>query len=349
MGALTTIILAIILLLILVIFFPKIIELLELAKIVLSNNGLNANFGTSQNLTQNSKGSSYIINYTLAVINRDRQENGLSNVTLSNMSSGQQHADNMLEYNYFSHWDIYGMKPYMRYTLLGGRGSVQENVAYTKSGVKACIGSLCTTYGDVNITSAINQLEYNMMYNDSICCNNGHRLNILNPNHNQVSIGVATNGSSLYLVEDFINNYITWLNGTPGVGSGNEVYLKGIIASGYALSSVEISYDPPISAMNQAQLDQTSEYSYGAAIAGVVQNPLQYYPSLVTIVADNYYQSGSNFLVSFSLEKAISEYGAGEYTIEVWLNGTGGNSSFIGSTYTLFVNSQGNTYLPSSA
>src|SRR6267143_4336441 len=70
-----------------------------------------------------------LANLTLGVINKDRAAAGLSPVVLSSVPSGQQHADSMAFYGYFSHWDDQGYKPYMRYTLLGGTGGVTENVA----------------------------------------------------------------------------------------------------------------------------------------------------------------------------------------------------------------------------
>lgn len=349
MGAVTNIILLIILLVVVIVFLPKIMDFIQVGKSILSNsNGPNLNFTTTPNgtISQNTT-SGPLVGYALGLINRDRQKYGLANVTLSPITSAQQHADSMLEYNYFSHWDIYGMKPYMRYAILGGKGAVQENVAYSKSGLNACIGTFCTTYGNLNTTGAVNQLEYSMMYNDSICCNNGHRDNILDPNHNQVSIGVAYNSTAIYFVEDFIDNYITWFNNTPSFSS-NEVYMKGSVGSNYSFSDVEVSYDPPVVNMTQQQLSQTSEYSYGTAVAGVVGSALDYYPSLTTIVADNYYKNANNFLVSFNMQKLIAQYGAGEYTMAVWLNGTAQNSSFVGATYTIFINANGTEYFPQS-
>lgn len=347
MGLVSNIILLIIVVVFVAIFYPTIMLTMRVIWSFITNSG----FGPSPNFpnyTQSNQTveSGPLIDYTLHLINVDRDKYGLGNVTLSPETSGQQHAISMLENNYFSHWDIYGMKPYMRYTLVGGLGAVQENVAYMKSGEKACIGSACTNVGKINVTSSIEKMEYNMMYNDSICCNNGHRDNILDPNHNQVSIGVAYNGTSVYLVEDFVNNYINWLNDTPSINASDEVALKGTAAPGYKLSSIEISYDTPVLNMSTPQLDSTSEYSYGPTIAGVVASSLNYYPSITTIVADKYYSNGENFMVSFNLEKLIKGNGAGEYTVMVWLNGTSTNSSFVGSTYTIFVNQNGTVYKP---
>ena len=65
-----------------------------------------------------------LVNYALSLINSDRQSKGLQNVTLSDVDSGQRHADEMLAYHFLSHWDTKGFKPYMRYTLEGGKGAV---------------------------------------------------------------------------------------------------------------------------------------------------------------------------------------------------------------------------------
>jgi uncharacterized protein YkwD len=350
MGWISNIVLLIVTIAVIIIFYPKIVELIQLVGIIISNLHLGSNFNFPNSTSQPTQNvsSNYLVNYTLNLINKDRATYGLGNVTLSPETSAQQHAQSMLDYNYFSHWDIYGMKPYMRYTLVGGRGSVQENVAYTKSGVKACLGSICNSFGTLNLTGALSQMEYNMVYNDSACCNNGHRYNILSPYHNQVSIGIAYNSTTVYLVEDFVNNYIDWFNSTPSVTTNDEVSLEGNIAPGYGLSTIEISYDPTVVNMSRAQLDNTTEYSYGTAVAGVVENPLEYYPSLATVVADKYYTQGNDFLVSFNMNKVIQTSGPGEYTVQVWLNSSATGNSTIGSTYTIFVNSNGVPYTPSN-
>ena len=133
--------------------------------------------------------------YALQLINADRATNGTGPLVLGYNRAAQQHADSMLYYGYFSHLDTQGYKPYMRYTLMGGRGADFENIAYYSS-----------SSGPFTSTAAVEQgiksLEYSMMYhdNDSIgCfCNNGHSENILNGLHNVVSIWVAFSNCNLY-------------------------------------------------------------------------------------------------------------------------------------------------------
>ena len=98
--------------------------------------------------------------------------------------------------------------------------------------------------------------------------------------------------------------------------------------------------------MSVAQLQNTSSYSYGTEVAGVVSDPFQYYSGLQTIVADRYHTGGGSFDIRFNMRNVTSQYGSGEYTVMVWLNGTSG-SSFVGSTYTLFLNGDGSQFTTS--
>jgi uncharacterized protein YkwD len=288
--------------------------------------------------------SNQIVEYTLRLVNQVRLQNGLQSVTLSNNTSGQQHAESMLQYDYFSHWDPAGMKPYMRYTLLGGLGVVDENIAFRKYVQETCLGSSCTII-PINVTESISDMENQMLYNDSLCCNNGHKMNILDPNHNQISIGIAYNNTTVFLVEDLINNYIGWTSNTPSVYYGN-VSLKGYTASGIGLSAVQITYEPLPTYMTISQLNSTRSYSYGTTIAGVTYGKY-YYPNISTIYATNYYTRRNYFDVEFSMSQLESQYGAGAYTLMIYLNNST-NDEFLGSTYTMFVNKNGIILTPNN-
>ncbi len=297
---------------------------------------------THQNASNNN-----LYGYMLDLINADRSNYDLTNVTLSSEPSAQQHADSMLANNYFSHWDTYGMKPYMRYTLVGGRGSVDENIAfiYNSSGI--------------NISSNLQQMEYNFMYNDYACCNNGHRDNILNPYHNQVSIGVAYNSTSIYLVEDFINNYVSWSGGTPSVSNNLDVTLLGTVSSGYSVSSIQINFDSPVSNLTQQDFSlapYNGSYNDGDTVAGIGYSygrEYFYFSNITTINATTYNINGKNFDISFNMKQLEQQYGPGEYTIMTMLNNgstsacaSGNCAVFIGAMYTVFVGSDGVPYLP---
>jgi len=187
---------------------------------------------------------SALANYTLALINKDRTSAGLAPVSLSPIESGQQHADSMAYSGYFGHWDPQGYKPYMRYTLLGGEGALSENVAYYSCTTPSwTFQEACSTQ---NVENALNASEWTMMNNDSACCSNGHRENILDPFHNRVSIGVAYDNNLAFLVEDFENSYL----GTqpPILASNGTVSITGAVTNKTFVAGteeqVEVFYDP---------------------------------------------------------------------------------------------------------
>lgn len=262
-----------------------------------------------------------LASYALNRINQDRANYSLSPVTLSTSAVGQQHADSMLKYGYFSHVDTQGYKPYMRYSLLGGKGAVEENIAYAYNcdGFDAvtnqCIQPRFTTTSSVE--SAISGLEYQMMYNDSGCCSNGHRYNILTGLHNMVSIGVANNGTTVYFVEDFENYYID----LSFSRSNSAVSMTGTpLKSGVTASSIYVAYDPVPSAKNASVLNSgPREYTPGTIIGGVLP-PCSIlgcprFDQGITVYADTWKFSPTTVDIAFSLQDFISQYHGGVYTL----------------------------------
>ena len=301
-----------------------------------TNNNISAGAEFSENST---------IEYMLQMINGERLQYGLQSVTLSNEPSAQFHANSMLNNDYFSHWDPYGMKPYMRYTILGGNQSVDENVAYKAYLYEECLGKNCNIE-QVNVTYALSQMENSMLYNDSLCCNNGHRKNILDPNHNEVSIGIAYNKTNVYLVEDFIDNYINWIGGGPNISNQN-VTLQGYMLHGARISDIGITYDPAPLNMTRAELDNTSSYGYGQQIAGVTYGNY-YYPVIATIYASTYHIEKNYFDIAFNMSTLEHKYGAGAYTLMIYMNNST-DGTFLGGTHTIFINNSLEPYIPSRA
>ena len=132
----------------------------------------------------------------------------------------------MLQNNFFSHWDTNGYKPYMRYSLAGGKGAVAENIAVMYSHTP-------------DLEATVAELERIMMYDDAEW-DWGHRDNILKPFHNKVSIGIAYDNYNLYFVEDFEDDHIMW--GTFKVNN-YAVTMHGTFGeSGYIIKDVAIVY-----------------------------------------------------------------------------------------------------------
>jgi len=234
----------------------------------------------------------------------------LSSVELSTVPVAQQHVNSMLRYSYFSHWDTQGFKPYMRYTLLGGRGAVEEIIAYVSyhPGKFSSEGA---------IESALKLLENSMIYNDSACCNNGHRDNILNPLHNRVSIGVAYNYTSVFFAEDFESYYIDL---SSVVSSSYSVSMRGPpIGSAMSPTEILITFDTKPSAETQSQLNSgPSEYGPGTVIGGVLPPCTLACPRFeqgITAYATSWTFTRTQTDVVFALSDFVRQHGAGVYTL----------------------------------
>lgn len=257
-----------------------------------------------------------LASYALQQINSDRAANGTGPVSLGYNQAAQQHADSMLYYGYFSHFDTQGYKPYMRYTILGGQGADFENVAFFSYSVSHFTSTSAVEAG-------IKLLEHSMVYNDSTCCNNGHRYNILNPLHNIVSIGVAYNRTVFYFDEEFENDYIQ-LNFTATSASTPNPYnvtMAGTLTQTVnPAKAVYIAFDKTPTPETPSVLSSgPHEYGPGTLIGGVLPPDFlgrcARFTQGVTVCADTWKFSSTGVDITFSLSKFVNAYGAGVYTI----------------------------------
>lgn len=270
-----------------------------------------------------------LIHYVLNLINTDRQNNGITNnVSLDFNPAAQQHAYSMLINGYFSHWDTQGYKPYMRYTIAGGNGSVEENVAYEQfNGEFTSLSA---------IEDALKQLEYQMVYNDS-AHQNGHRFNILDPYHNYVSIGIAYNTNFVYLVQDFENLYIKW-NYLPYLNVKDQVALSGNFSMSKDIQLIQIFYDPLPSPLTPSELSgplYSDGYDQGTFIGGVVPSGFMVQGG-ATIIASQWSVYQDRFFITFNIGKLIEVYGKGVYTIYVAVQSSSGKQETF-SSFSLFI------------
>lgn len=265
--------------------------------------------------------------YALAQINADRAANGTGPVSLSYNRAAQQHADSMLYHGYFSHSDVQGYKPYMRYTLLGGRGADFENIAFFSYSIPVYTSTSA-------VEGTIKSLEHSMVYDDATCCGNGHRYDILNPLHNFVSIGVAYNGTNVYFDEEFENNYISLNFTVTGSTASNPYYvtLEGTPIQGAPTSSsIYIGFDSTPTAQTQSQLNNgPHEYDPGTLVGGAL--PPQglfgcgHFVTGTTVCADTWAFSSRTVDIAFSLQDFIKKNGAGVYTMYL-ISGSGTDSA----------------------
>src|SRR5437660_5421955 len=190
--------------------------------------------------------------YALKIINEDRKNHGVAPVTLSNTPSAQNHADDMLNAKYFSHWNTKGVKSYVTFTKLGGKGDVDENISYVES---RCLSGNCYA-NSFDPFKQINDSEYKMMYDDA-SSNWGHRDNIIDPNHTHVNFGISYDNNRFYFVENFENNIINW-NTVQIIG--NKLHLVGKMPVGYSLKEIDVYVDPSPKVLTGQDLDNQSPY-----------------------------------------------------------------------------------------
>jgi uncharacterized protein YkwD len=270
--------------------------------------------------------------HVLQLINTARAEVGVPPVALSTEPSGQQHADSMLYFGYFSHWDVQGYKPYMRYSLVNGSSAVFENVGWSHFPTQLF-------FGTSSALSGVDNLHYEMMYDDAFD-GWGHRTTILDPNHNAVSIGVAYNTTDLYLVEDFQNSYGN-LTASFQASSGI-VNITGTLVPDTDPVVVQVYYDPPLKQVSPFQLmtdaNYTGPYTPGTDAGTVFPTCSLYCPAKtgpVGVSADVWNQTGG-LSISFSIHDFVAAMGPGVFTLYVE-NRTG----TVLTSLSVFVDAQG--------
>jgi uncharacterized protein YkwD len=279
-----------------------------------------------------------LVQHVLNRINKDRADSGLLPVELSSNQAAQIHAEDVFRTKQISHWMTNGEKPYMTYTQYDGEGSVQQNVAiagFSPEQYEQCVTNVLIKCEEIEPLSTIDQLQYEMIYNDKECCNDGHKNNILNPRHTHVSIGIVYDQYYLALVQNFENNY-----GLDVEMEDSEIEMSGTLLDGQ-LDHIAIYYDEmPTQAVYEQNKDLLS-YSAGELVAVVVKPlpPGYYYESLEgydVIEADRWIEQRGSVNVGFDLADAVDKDGT--YTLFALVKD--GEEMFDVTSYSVFVNSE---------
>jgi uncharacterized protein YkwD len=281
-----------------------------------------------------------LVQHVLDSINKDRTDFGLPPVKLSSNQAAQMHAEDVFRTRQISHWTTNGEKPYMTYTEYDGEGGVQQNVAiagFSPEQYEQCVTNILVKCEKVEPLSTIDQLQYEMMYNDKECCNDGHRSNVLDPRHTHVSIGIVYDQYYLALVQNFENNY-----GLDVDAEDSQIEISGTLLDGQ-LDHIAIYYDEMPSRAVYEQNKGLLSYSAGELVAVVVKPlpPGYYYQSLQgynLIEADRWTVQSDTVNVMFDLADAVDKDGA--YTLFALVKD--GEEMFDVTSYSVFVNSEEN-------
>lgn len=263
----------------------------------------------SNQQNESSSDGSTLQNYALQLINDDRAMNDLPPVKLSTNKAAQVQADDILKNRVLSHWMSDGEKPYMSYSKYGGMGAVAQNVAYSGyMDASQCNDPLiiCTKIDPVE---EIKNAQWGMMYNDS-SSNWGHKENILDKHHTDVSIGLAYDEYYFVIVQNFENNYIDY--SLPLTETNGVVSFSGTLKTG-TLDNVEIFYDPLPSTLLYEIHKNDNFYKMGDRL-GIIQPPpsegTYYVPSNQTYeLSNNWTELGNHISVSFNISPFVTKPG----------------------------------------
>ena len=302
--------------------------------------------------------------HLLDLINLDRTATGLDPVRLGDNPAAQQHAEEMLEHSYLSHWGLDGLKPYMRYTLEGGVNYEAENA----SGVNRAPEPEMR-YRNISPKTELKKQEERFMASP------GHRTNILNPSHKVVNLGIACNRITCAVVQQFAGGYIAFID--PPTLSSGVFSATGALAVGFELSGVQIWYDRPPDQLSLGQLDTTSCYSHGRPVVFIrepaprgsfyneaasafswtacrspydappetprlgrlspgmaIPIPIRLLGQIPWVTADLWKVAASRFAIQADVGEILQEHGSGVYTVHIW--GEKEDEEIVLSNYSIF-------------
>jgi hypothetical protein len=172
----------------------------------------------------------------LKQVNADRAHAGLRQLQLDELASkvANEHARDMVQGDFLSHWGSDGRKPYHRYSFAGGTDAVQENVSSAQS-----IQSV--TPGGVNR----DLFEMHQAMIQEVPPNDGHRKTILSPQLTHVGLGIAMQGHNLRLDELYLSRYIEMDPIPRQVKPRTTVTMRGrVLNPRHMLTNADVFFEP---------------------------------------------------------------------------------------------------------
>jgi len=172
----------------------------------------------------------------LDVVNLQRNRNGLSQLEIDQFACrvAEQHAIDMLEGEFLSHWGRDGRKPYQRYSFAGGTDATQENVSLAHD-----IASVAPLAVEQDLMDM-----HQSMFNE-VPPKDGHRQTILFPHHTHVGFGIAVKEYEVRLDELYICRYVQIGAIVRATKPGDRITLTGrLLNLRYELVGIHNYYEP---------------------------------------------------------------------------------------------------------
>ena len=192
----------------------------------------------------------------LTLINQSRAAANLPPVTWDTTATlaGRLHAEDMAQFNYFSHWNHDGLGPDHRYSLIGGQHAVMEN-----------LHAFSYTYDNGQGAPIESWPEVIQNAHTGLMNSPGHRANILDPAHTHVGIGMAYNPQTgqFRLAQEFTNQYTRLEQPLPRQAQpADTITVRGqFIGINLSNPLLQLAYEPFPQPMSLEELERTSTYS----------------------------------------------------------------------------------------
>lgn len=245
----------------------------------------------------------------VALINQQRRSHGLRAVEFDGFASrvAEGHCKDMLAGNYLSHWNREGIKPYIRYSDAGGIDAVMENVSSLWGGVR---------FNPEFIYKTIEEMHLRMY--DERPPSDGHRRNILQPQHTHVGIGIAYDAIGLRFAQEFVARYIEISSPPRSAKAGEKVLIKGkLLYDETDLAYMEVFYEPFPKPLTAALLNKTGSYEFpqeSFSIRPILTSGFQYADGKAGEI--EYDKSSGRFSHHLNFPRNRS----GIYTVVIWVS-----------------------------
>jgi uncharacterized protein YkwD len=152
---------------------------------------------------------------------------------------------------YISHWNESGELPYHRYAFAGGVDHVSENASGE---------SFTGSYLVNDRTKAEMMIKFHGFFMAEKAPADGHKLNIIDPVHNYVGIGLYLDKSEFRYYEEFIDRYYEFGKIPQSVNRGEQFSITVSTKKGYYISYIAAYYEKALQSRSTAWLERSGSY-----------------------------------------------------------------------------------------
>lgn len=195
--------------------------------------------------------------YVLALVNRDRRDNGLAEVEHDAAAerAGQVHAEDMATFSYTAHWGTDGSVPEERYTLAGGEDFVQENAGcFADNQKRALVQNPSFSAEDLEKIEAAFMAERPPA--------DGHRRNILKDTHTHFGVGLARPEGvpGACMSQEFVDERGDYDDLPKSARVGSKITVEGEVKDPVEFGGVGLSRIEPRKPRSARELNRTNTY-----------------------------------------------------------------------------------------